>query len=62
MSNLPTVDNLKASQRQNQKLATLLTESLYRETQLELLAEALRDERDEAHTELAQLKQKQGAE
>lgn len=61
MSNLPKVDPLKASQRHNQKLSTELSESAFRETHLELLAESLRDERDAALAELATLKQKQGA-
>ncbi len=60
MSNLPKVDPLKASQRHNQKLSTELSEGAFRETHLELLAEALRDERDAARTELAELKQSQG--
>jgi hypothetical protein len=59
MSNLPTVDALKASQRHIQKLSTQLNEGAFRETHLELLAEALRDERDAALAELADLK-KQG--
>jgi hypothetical protein len=48
MSELPTIDPLKVAQREASKLATQLRESLNRETQLEILAEALRDQRDEA--------------
>ena len=53
MSNLPTVDPLKAAQRHNQKLSSQLVESQFRETNLEVLAEALRDERDAARSELS---------
>lgn len=56
MSNLPELDPLKIAQRHNQKLTTQLNDAQYRETNLEILAEALRDERDAARNELATLK------
>lgn len=60
MSNLPTVDPQKVLQRNNQKLTTSLSDATLRESQLEILAEALRDERDKALADLAELQQKQG--
>lgn len=58
MSNLPTVDELKIAQRHNQKLSIQLSEAVFRETQLEVLAEAIRDERDAAVAERDALKAK----
>jgi len=60
MSNLPAVDNLKVAQRSIQKLTTQISEGMHRESQLEILAEALRDERDAARSQVEQLKQQQG--
>lgn len=48
MSELPTIDPLKVAQRSAQKYRSELAESKDMVTQLEILAEALRDERDEA--------------
>lgn len=48
MSELPTIDPLNVANREAEKLRTLVAEGIHRETQLEILAEALRDERDEA--------------
>lgn len=53
MSELPTIDPLKVAKREADKLRTQLADANYRETQLEILAEALRDERDEAREALA---------
>jgi predicted metal-binding transcription factor (methanogenesis marker protein 9) len=52
MSELPTIDPLKVAKREADKLRVLLADATYRETQLEVLAEALRDERDEARKAL----------
>jgi hypothetical protein len=60
MSNLPAVDNLKVAQRSIQKLTTQISEGMHRESQLEILAEALRDERDAARSQVEQLQQQQG--
>lgn len=60
MSNLPKIDLLKVTQRNNQKLAAQLTDSTFRETHLEILAETLRDERDKAIAELEELRQNLG--
>jgi len=48
MSELPTIDPLKVAKREAEKLRSQVADSSFRETQLEVLAEALRDERDEA--------------
>jgi hypothetical protein len=55
MSELPTIDPLKVAQRTAQKRLEELTQSKFNETQLEVLAEALRDERDEAVGKVAEL-------
>lgn len=47
MSELPTIDPLKVAKREADKLRSQVAEASYRETQLEVLAEALRDQRDE---------------
>jgi len=54
MSALPTIDPLKVAQRSIQKLEAGLKESQNNETHLEILAEALRDERDELDTKLTE--------
>lgn len=56
MSELPTIDPLKVATREAEKLRTRITEASYRETQLEILAETLRDQRDAAIVELNELK------
>jgi hypothetical protein len=61
MSELPQIDSLKAEQRTNAKLIAKAGEdakaAATRESQLELLAEALRDERDAARAEISELRQ-----
>lgn len=57
MSELPTIDSANLLERENQKLRSLYLESLRRESQLELLAEALRDERDNYQRELTQVQE-----
>lgn len=52
MSELPQIDPLKVALREAAKLRDLLSESTLRESQLEILAEALRDQRDELQKEL----------
>lgn len=52
MSELPTIDPLKVAKREAEKLRSQVAEASYRETQLEVLAEALRDERDEFEKKL----------
>lgn len=47
MPELPTIDPLKVAKREADKLRSQVAEASYRETQLEVLAEALRDQRDE---------------
>jgi hypothetical protein len=56
MSDLPEIDPLKLAERKIQRLSAELAQSKDFEIQLELLAEALRDERDDALTEVAHLK------
>lgn len=46
-SELPTIDPLKVAQKEIAKLEAEVRASRNRESQLETLAEALRDERDE---------------
>lgn len=46
MSELPQIDAQKSIERLSHKFAAQLAESVVRESNLELLAEALRDERD----------------
>lgn len=48
MSSLPTIDQSKVASR----LVTKLSEVISQSTQLEILAEALRDERDDANRKL----------
>lgn len=48
MSELPQIDPLKVAQKDVAKLEAELRASRNRESQLETLAEALRDQRDEA--------------
>jgi hypothetical protein len=55
MSTLPAIDPLKVAERKIQKLSAELAESKDIETRLEILAEALRDERDEARAKAAEL-------
>lgn len=52
MSELPTIDPLKVAKREAEKLRSQVAEAFYRETQLEILAEALRDQRDEYEAKL----------
>jgi hypothetical protein len=52
MSQLPEVDMRTVAQR----LSLKLSDQIFQTTQLEVLAEALRDERDSALSELTQLK------
>lgn len=56
MSELPQIDPLKVAQREVYKLQNELQEYRKRETQLEILAEAIRDERDEAREGLEKLR------
>jgi hypothetical protein len=58
MSELPQIDPLKVAQREVAKLSADLAEYRTRETQLEILAEALRDQRDEALAGLQELRDK----
>jgi len=53
MSEIPAIDELKVAKREAEKLRRQVAEASFRETQLEVLAEALRDERDEARRALA---------
>jgi hypothetical protein len=48
LSDLPQIDPLKVAQKDVTKLEAEVRASRNRESQLETLAEALRDERDEA--------------
>lgn len=54
MSDLPQIDPLKVAKREADKLRSQVAEASYRETQLEVLAEALRDERDEFESKLTE--------
>ena len=54
MSELPQIDTAKVTQ----KLITKNSELTYQVTQLEVLAEALRDQRDEATGRILELEQK----
>lgn len=54
MSELPVIDAHKVAQREVEKLRAQITEANYREAKLEVLAEALRDERDAARAEIAE--------
>jgi hypothetical protein len=58
MSELPKIDELKVEKKNVQKLRLNLAESENRESTLEALAEALRDERDEARAKLAEAESK----
>lgn len=62
MSQLPQIDQLKVQQRINEKLTAELAQakkiSASNESSLELLAEALRDERDEAVAKVAELEKR----
>jgi chromosome segregation ATPase len=58
MSELPTIDSLKVAQRKLSKQAARITELEDNETNLEILAEALRDQRDEARSQLAEAERK----
>ena len=62
MSQLPKIDQLKVQQRINEKLTAELAQakkiSASNESSLELLAEALRDERDEAVAKVAELEKR----
>lgn len=53
MSALPEIDEVKAAHREISKLREQVAAATNRESRLEVLAEALRDERDEARAELA---------
>ena len=55
MSNLPQLDPSKILERENLKLEAENKELKKRETHIELLAEALRDQRDEALEEVTRL-------
>lgn len=55
MSELPQLDPAKILERDNLKLEAENRELKKRETHIELLAEALRDERDEAREEVTRL-------
>lgn len=52
MSELPTLDTAKILEREVLKYRKLYQDSLQREAYLEIMAEALRDERDEARAAL----------
>lgn len=54
MSALPEIDPLKVAQKDIVKLEAEVRASRNRESQLETLAEALRDQRDELETQLAE--------
>lgn len=58
MSTLPVIDELKVHRREIEKLRQQLLASFTRESHLEILAEALRDERDEALKQISELKDK----
>lgn len=58
MSELPQIDPLKAATREIAKLATEVDGYRKRESQLEILAEAIRDQRDEALEALEELRSK----
>lgn len=62
MSELPQIDPLKVAQREVYKLQNELQDYRKRETQLEILAEAIRDERDEARAQLEELRNQEGGE
>lgn len=55
MSELPVIDELKAAHREIGKLREQVVSATTRESQLEILAEALRDQRDEALAKVAEL-------
>lgn len=55
MSALPEIDELKAAQRELEKLRQQVLAATNRESRLEILAEALRDERDAAQARVAEL-------
>jgi chromosome segregation ATPase len=55
MSELPQIDPLKVAQKDVAKLETELRASRNRESQLEVLAEALRDQRDDYERRLTEL-------
>lgn len=57
MSTLPEIDPLKVAQKDAAKLENELRASRNRESQLETLAEALRDQRDERDARIAELEQ-----
>lgn len=54
MSALPEIDELKAAHRELSKLREQVAAATNREARIEILAEALRDERDEALAKLAE--------
>lgn len=56
MSDLPQIDPLKAAHREISKLREEIEGYRSREAQLEILAEAIRDERDEARQGLEDLR------
>lgn len=55
MSALPEIDEVKAAHREIGKLREQVAAATNRESRLEILAEALRDERDEAQARVAEL-------
>lgn len=61
MSALPEIDQAIVLKKVVAKAASNYSELFVQIAQLETLAEALRDERDAAQTELAELKNKNGA-
>lgn len=59
MSELPNLDETKVLQRAYANLAKQLSDALLREAHLEILAEALRDQRDSARSNLEELQNTQ---
>jgi hypothetical protein len=62
MSALPEIDELKVAKRELDKLRQQVLTGNNREAHLEILAEALRDERDALANEIAELKAEKPAE
>jgi hypothetical protein len=55
MSALPEIDEVKAAHRELGKLREQIAAATNREARLEILAEALRDERDAARARVSEL-------